>query len=82
MRRRNTIEIKQRAKLWAIYESTPDGVKLVCREVIARGKPKCIGGQVALLIAKGYVLFTMAYDDFLKNASKSEFIKEENRNEN
>lgn len=43
MRSRDTIEIKQRAKLWAIYESTSDGLVLVRREVIARGKPKCDG---------------------------------------
>lgn len=35
--------------------------------------------QVAITIANGYVLFTMAYDEFVKNA-KSEFIKEDKNN--
>ena len=80
MRRRDIIEIKQRANLWAIYEVTPDGAELVRKEVIASGKPKCEGSQVAITIAKGHVVFTMAYDDFIKNATKSEFIKEETSN--
>lgn len=77
MRRRDTIEIKQRAKLWAVYEPTPDGMVLERKEVLAGGKPKCDKNQVAALIAKGHVLFTMAYDDFVENVTKSEFIKEE-----
>ena len=44
MRRRDIIEIKQRAKLWAIYETTNEGVELVSKEVILSGKPKCVGG--------------------------------------
>jgi len=76
MRRRDNIEIKQRAKLWAIYETTNEGVELVSKEVILSGKPKCVGGQVAIPIAKGYVVFSMTYTDFVKNAIKSEFIKE------
>lgn len=79
MRRRNTIEIKRTATLWAVYGATRDGLELVRREVILRGKPKCKGSQVAITIAKGHVVFTMAYDDFIKNA-KSEFIKEETSN--
>lgn len=79
MHRKNTVEIKRRATLWAIYETTSDGLVLVRREVIARGKPKCDGSQVAITIANGYVLFTMAYDEFVKNA-KSEFIKEDKNN--
>lgn len=78
MRRKDTIEVKQRATLWAIYESTNDGITLVRKEVLARGKPKMCGEQVAIAIAKGHVVFTMAYDEFVKNATKSEFIKEEN----
>lgn len=77
MRRKDTIEIKRRAKLWAIYELTNDGMELVRKEVLAGGKPKCDKNQVAAPIAKGHVLFTMAYDDFVENATKSEFIKEE-----
>ena len=46
MRRRDIIEIKQSAKLWAIYKSTPDGVELVRKEVIASGKPKCEGARL------------------------------------
>ena len=80
MRRRDSIEIRQRAKLWAIYELTNDGMKLVRKEVLASGKPKCEGGQVAITIAKGHVVFTMAYEDFMQNATKSEFIKEEETN--
>ena len=82
MRRRDTIEIKHRAKLWAIYELTSEGMELVRKEVFAGGKPKCEKNQVAVPIAKGYVVFTMAYDDFVKNANKSEFIeiKEETHN--
>ena len=82
MRRKNTIEIKQRARLWAIYELTSEGMELVRKEVFTAGKPKCAKNQVAAPIAKGHVVFTMAYDDFVKNASKSEFIeiKEENKN--
>lgn len=77
MRRKDTIEVKQRATLWAIYKPTPDGVELVRKEVIASGKPKCEGSQIAITSAKGHVVFSMAYADFVKNASKSEFIKEE-----
>ena len=82
MRRRDTIEIKQLAKLWAIYELTNDGMELVRKEVLASGKPKCEKNQVAVSIAKGHAVFTMAYDDFIKNAIKSEFIeiKEEIKN--
>lgn len=79
MRRRDTIEIKQSAKLWAVYDATKDGLELVRKEVILRGNPKCEGSQVAITIAKGHVVFTMAYNDFIKNA-KSEFIKEETSN--
>lgn len=79
MRRRETIEIKQRAKLWAIFELTSEGMELVRNEVIATGKPKCEENHVALPLTKGYVVFTMAYDDFIKNA-KSEFIEEETSN--
>lgn len=79
MRRRETFKIKQRAKLWAIYEKTNDGMELVREEIIATGKPKCEKNQVAILIAKGYVVSAMAYDDFVKNA-KSEFVEEEKNN--
>lgn len=79
MRRSNNIEIKRTAKLWAIYDVTRDGLELVRKEVIPRGKPKCEGRQVTIAIAKGHVVYTMAYDDFIKNA-KAEFIKEETNN--
>lgn len=80
--RRCDIEIKQSAKLWAVYELTKDGLELVRKEVIVRGQPGrpiCEKNHVAFPIAKGYLVFTMAYDDFIKNA-KSEFIKEETKN--
>lgn len=80
MRRRDTIEIKQRAKLWAIYELTNEGMELVRKEVLAGGKPKCEKNQVAAPIAKGHVVFTMGLDEFVKNATKSEFIKEDTSN--
>lgn len=76
MRRKNTVEIKRQATLWAIYEQSEDGLELIRKEVSLSGKPECKVRQIALPIAKGHVLFTMAYDDFVENA-KSEFIKEE-----
>lgn len=54
-------------------------MELVREEIIATGKPKCEKNQVAILIAKGYVVSAMAYDDFVKNA-KSEFVEEEKNN--
>lgn len=80
MRRRNTIEIRRRATLWAIYELTKDGLDLICKKVSFSGKPECEVRQIAVPIAKGHVVFTMAYDDFVNNAIKSEFIKEDNIN--
>lgn len=47
MRRRNTIEIKKRATLWAIYKLTSEGMEFVRNEVIASGRPKCEENQVA-----------------------------------
>ncbi len=79
MRRRDTIEIKQCAKLWAIYELTSEGMELVRKEVLAGGKPKCEKNQVAVPIAKGHVLYSMSYEEFVKNASNSVFIKGGNR---
>lgn len=79
MRRVNTIEIKRRAKLWAIYEITPEGLELVRQEVIISGEPKCEENHVAVPITKGHVVFTMTFDDFIKNA-KYEFIKEDKKN--
>lgn len=81
MRRRDTIEIKQCAKLWAIYEITSEGLELVHQDVIISGKPMCEENQVAVPITKGHVVYTMAYDDFIKNA-KFEFIKEDKNNAN
>lgn len=80
MRRKNTVEIKRRATLWAIYEQSKDGLELIRKEVSLYGKPECRVRQIAVPIAKGHVLFTMAYDDFVKNAFKSDFIKEEIKN--
>lgn len=79
MRRKNTVDIKRRATLWAIYETTPEGLELVRQEVIISGKPKCEGKQIAAPITKGHVVSSMSYDDFIKKA-KSEFIKEETSN--
>lgn len=81
MRRRDCIEIKRTAKLWAIYEITPEGIELKGQDVIIAGEPKCEKDQVAVCIAKGHVIFTSAFEEFAKNA-KSEFIKEENSNAN
>ena len=77
MRRRDTIEIKRRATLWQIYEMSKDGLELVRKEVSLSGKPECKVSQVAIAIAKGHVVFTMAYDDFVKNSTKSEFVEED-----
>lgn len=82
MRRRATIEIKRRATLWAIYETSKDGVELVRNEVSLSGKPECKASQVAIAIAKGHVVFTTAYDDFVKNSTKSEFVEEDTAHEN
>lgn len=81
MRRRDIIEIKHRAKMWAIYNLTNKEMVLVRKDVLETGKPKCEKNQVAVPIVKGHVVYTMAYDEFVKNATKSEF-KEENNNEN
>lgn len=82
MRGRNTVETKRMATLWGIYEVTKDGLELIRKEVSLSGKPECKARQVAIAFAKGHVVFSMAYDDFIKNASKSEFveIKEEIKN--
>ena len=77
MRRKDTVDIKRRAKLWAIYEATEDGLELIRKEVTLHGRPDFKSNQVAAPIAKGHVVFTMRYEDFMQNASKSEFIKEE-----
>ena len=77
MRRTNTIKIKRRAILWAIYDMTEDGLELTRKEVTLQGRPEYKSNQVAVPIAKGHVVFTMGYDEFVKNATKSEFIKEE-----
>ena len=82
MRKANTVRVKQRARLWAIYETTKDGVNLVRKEVSLSGKPECKARQVAIAIAKGHVVFTMAYDDFVKNSTKSEFVEEDTAHEN
>ena len=80
MSRKNMIEIKRKAVLWAIYEVDEDGLKLISKEVTLRRKPECKKNQHAIPIAKGHVVFTMAYEDFMQNATKSEFIKEETNN--
>lgn len=80
MRRRKTIEIKRRATLWAIYEQTKYGLDLICKKVSLSGKPECKVRQFAAPIAKGHVVYTMAYDDFVNNAIKTEDFKEENIN--
>lgn len=82
MRKASNITVKRSAKLWAIYEATKDGLELVRKEVILTGKPKCEKAQVAIPEAKGHVLYTMAYEDFIQNSIKSEFIEEETGNEN
>ena len=79
LRRKDTVVIKRRAKLWAIYDRKNGGLVLNREEVILQGKPQYETGQVAAPIAKGHVVFTMAYEDFMQNA-KSEFIKEETNN--
>ena len=79
MLRKNTVEIKRRATLWAIYEVAKDGLKFLRKDVNVSGKPECEIGQVAVAIAKGHVVFTMSYDEFVKNAN-SEFIEEETSN--
>lgn len=82
MKRSTDVTVKRVAKLWGVYESTKDGLELVRKEVLLRGRPDCEKAQVAITIAKGYVLFTMAYEDFIQNANKSEFIAEGTGNEN
>lgn len=79
MRRKNRVEIKRPGTLWTVYDITKDGLELSREEVMISGKPECKTRQVAAPIAKGHVVFTMAYDEFVKNA-KSEFIKEETNN--
>lgn len=76
MRRKDTVDIKRKATLWAIYEVSEDGLELCRKQVTFRGKPECKMNQHAIPIAKGHVLFSMSYDDFIKNASKSDFVKE------
>lgn len=82
MKKSTNVTVKRVAKLWAVYESTKDGLELVRKEVLLRGRPVCEKAQVAITIAKGHVLYTMAYEDFIQNANKSEFIEEEIGNEN
>ena len=63
------------------YEVTKDGMELARKEVSVTGKPECKVRQVAVAIAKGHMVYSMGYDEYIKNA-KSEFIKEENLYEN
>lgn len=80
MHRKDMVEIKRKARLWAIYEVTEDGLELSRKEVTFGGRPECKRTQHAVPIARGHVVFTMAYEDFMQNARKSEFIKEETNN--
>ena len=82
MKRSTNVTVKRVAKLWHVYEHTKDGPKLIRKDVLLSGKPVCEKSQFAVLIAKGHVLFTMGYEDFIKNADASDFIEEEKDNEN
>ena len=77
MRRKDTVDIKRRAILWAIYEVTEEGLELNRKEETLHARPDFKSNQVAAPNAQGPVVFTMKYDEFVKNATKSEFIKEE-----
>lgn len=63
--------------MWAICDMPEDGLELTRKEVTLQGRPEYKINQVAAPIAKGHVVLTMGYDEFVKNATKSEFIKEE-----
>lgn len=82
MKKSTNVTVKRVAKLWGVYEYTKDGLVLVRKDVLFSGRPVCEKAQVAITIAKGHVLYTMAYEDFIQNANKSEFIEEETGNEN
>lgn len=82
MRRSDSINIKRKAKLWGIYEITKDGITPVGQEITLQGKPDVKPNQQAILLKKGHFTFSMLYEVFMENATKSDFIEEEEHNEN
>lgn len=76
MHRKDAVDIKRKATLWAIYEVSEDGLELCRKQVTFRGKPECKMNSTQYLLLKAMYFFSMSYDDFIKNASKSDFVKE------
>ena len=58
MKNSKCIEIKRAAKLWGIYEVTPDGLACVGKEITLKGKPSVQPNQNAIPIEKRpYLVF-------------------------
>lgn len=77
--KKDIVSIKRSATLWGIFAVSKEGLGLLRNETTFRGDPRPVCGQdeVVIKLAKGYVLYDMPYDEFLKMARKSEFIGEE-----